>query len=185
MQWSKVVLTQWQCLLKTCIKIKACVPAGTVLSWDPGQPTQMAVRTRNPLCEVTENFGYLLLQQNPPWLIHSIFHELASVVPPYGLKGAGGKIGHLSCLVDFSLSSSSKKITAFFPSFFYDDFYFSIIAGLTVFCQFPTVHQGDPVTHTCIHSFFSYYHAPSQVTSYSSQCYTARPHCLKAIVCIC
>ena len=31
----------------------------------------------------------------------------------------------------------------------------------TVFCQFSAVQHGDPVTHTCIHSFFSHYHAPS------------------------
>ena len=31
----------------------------------------------------------------------------------------------------------------------------------TVFCQFSTVQHGDPVTHTCIHSFFSHYHATS------------------------
>ena len=31
----------------------------------------------------------------------------------------------------------------------------------TVFCQFPTTQQGDPVIHTYIHSFFSHYHAPS------------------------
>ena len=34
------------------------------------------------------------------------------------------------------------------------------------YCYFPntiffnTVQHGDPVTHTCIHSFFSHYHAP-------------------------
>ena len=32
---------------------------------------------------------------------------------------------------------------------------------------FSTVQQGDPVTHTCIHSFFSHYHASSQVNRYS------------------
>ena len=43
-------------------------------------------------------------------------------------------------------------------SFFNNDFYFfSIIAGL----QFSTVQQGDPVTCTYIHCFFSHYHAPS------------------------
>ena len=47
-----------------------------------------------------------------------------------------------------------------------------------MFCQFCTAQQGDPVTDTCIHSFFSHYHAPSQVTRQSSQCYTARFHCL-------
>ena len=28
----------------------------------------------------------------------------------------------------------------------------------TVFCQFSIIQHGDPVTHTCIHSFFSHYH---------------------------
>ena len=31
----------------------------------------------------------------------------------------------------------------------------------TVFCQFSAVQQGDPVTHTHRHPFFSHYHAPS------------------------
>ena len=31
----------------------------------------------------------------------------------------------------------------------------------TVFCQFSTVQQGDPVTYTHIHSFFPHFHAPS------------------------
>ena len=52
-------------------------------------------------------------------------------------------------------------------------FIFFHYSWLTVFCPFSTVQQGDPVTHTCIHSFFSHYHAPSQVTRQSSQCYTA------------
>ena len=46
-----------------------------------------------------------------------------------------------------------------------------------MFCPFSTVQQGDPVTHTCLHSFFSHYHAPSQVTRFSSQGYTAGSHC--------
>ena len=33
-----------------------------------------------------------------------------------------------------------------------------------MFCQFSTAQQGDPVTHTCIHAFFSHDHAPSLVT---------------------
>ena len=43
---------------------------------------------------------------------------------------------------------------------------------------FSIVQHGDPVTHTCIHrSFFSHYHALSQVTRHSSQCYTSESHC--------
>ena len=40
-------------------------------------------------------------------------------------------------------------------------FIFSIIAGLQCSVDFSTVQHGDPVTHTCIYSFFSPYHAPS------------------------
>ena len=35
----------------------------------------------------------------------------------------------------------------------YNDFYFFHYNWFTVFCQFSTVQQGDPVTHTYIHSF--------------------------------
>ena len=39
---------------------------------------------------------------------------------------------------------------------------------------FSTVEQGDPVTHTCIHSTFSHYHfSPSEVRRHSSRCYAA------------
>ena len=37
--------------------------------------------------------------------------------------------------------------------FFFNDFYFFHHSWFTVFCQFSTVQQGDPVTHTYIHSF--------------------------------
>ena len=48
-----------------------------------------------------------------------------------------------------------------FTKFFYNDFYFFHYSWFTMFYQFSTVQQGDPVIHTCIHSFFSQYHAPS------------------------
>ena len=54
-------------------------------------------------------------------------------------------------------------------------------------CFFYCTQHGDPVTHTCIHSFFSHYHAPSKVTRQSPQCYTAGSPCWstpKATVCI-
>ena len=38
-------------------------------------------------------------------------------------------------------------------------FFLIVISPIQFF--FPTVQHGDPVTHTCIHSFFSHYHAPS------------------------
>ena len=38
-------------------------------------------------------------------------------------------------------------------------FYFFLFPQYIIF--FPTVQHGDPVTHTCIHSFLSHYHAPS------------------------
>ena len=40
-------------------------------------------------------------------------------------------------------------------------FIFFHYSWFTVFRQFSTVQQGDPVTHTHIHSFFSHYHVPS------------------------
>ena len=40
-------------------------------------------------------------------------------------------------------------------------FIFSIIAGLQCSVNFSTRKQIDPVTHTCIHYFFSHYHDPS------------------------
>ena len=45
---------------------------------------------------------------------------------------------------------------------FLNDFFFHH-SWFTVSCQFSTVQQGDPVTHTYIYirSFFSQYHAPS------------------------
>ena len=43
-----------------------------------------------------------------------------------------------------------------------NDFYFFHYSWFTVSCHFSTVQQGDPVTHTYIHSFFSHYHAPSK-----------------------
>ena len=40
--------------------------------------------------------------------------------------------------------------------FFFNDFYFFHDSWFTVFRQFSTVQQGDPVTHPCIHSFSQY-----------------------------
>ena len=70
---------------------------------------------------------------------------------------------------------------------FYNDFYLFHYSWFTMVCPFSTVQQGDPVTHTCIDSLFSHYQAPSQVTRYSFQGYTAGSHYLsisKAIFCI-
>ena len=55
---------------------------------------------------------------------------------------------------------SSRILNDFFM-FINNDFYFFHYSWFTVFCPFSTVQHGDPVTHTCIHSFFSHYHAPS------------------------
>ena len=38
-------------------------------------------------------------------------------------------------------------------SFFFNDFYFFHDRWFTVFYQFSTVQQGDPVTHACIDFF--------------------------------
>ena len=68
-------------------------------------------------------------------------------------------------------------ILLLFYVFFYNDFDFFHYSWFIVFCQFSTVQQGDPVTHIGIHSFFSHYHAPSQVARHISQSYTTGSHC--------
>ena len=57
-----------------------------------------------------------------------------------------------------------------FLSFFFihNNFYFFHYSWFTLFCQSSAIQQGD-LTYTCIHSFFSHCHAPSQVTRHSSQ----------------
>ena len=40
-------------------------------------------------------------------------------------------------------------------------FIFFHYSWFTLFYQFSTIQHGDPVTHTCIHSIFARYHAPS------------------------
>ena len=56
-------------------------------------------------------------------------------------------------------------------------------SSLALNCYFPdtilfsTVQRGDPVTHTCRHSMFSHYHAPSNMTRQCTQRYTAGSHC--------
>ena len=44
------------------------------------------------------------------------------------------------------------------PNLLFFPFFFNCYFPNTFF--FPTVQPGDPVTHTCIHTFFSHYHAP-------------------------
>ena len=70
----------------------------------------------------------------------------------------------------------------FFFHIFYNDFYFFHYSWFTVFCQLSTVQQSDPVTHIYIHSFSHIitHHVLSQVTRYSSLCYTAGLHCLSS-----
>ena len=50
------------------------------------------------------------------------------------------------------LSQFQLENSLFFFFSIYNDFYFFHCTWFTVFCQIPTVQQGDPVTHTCIHS---------------------------------
>ena len=45
--------------------------------------------------------------------------------------------------------------------FIYNDFYFFHYSWFTVFCQFSTLQQSDPIENTCMHSFFSHYHTSS------------------------
>ena len=61
----------------------------------------------------------------------------------------------------------NQEETSFFKNFVnFNDFYFFRYSWFTVFCQFSTVQQNDPVTHTYIHSFshIILHHVPSQVT---------------------
>lgn len=72
--------------------------------------------------------------------------------------------------------------------FFIMTFIFFRHSWFAVFFRFSTVPCGDPVTHTCVHSFFSRDQAPSAVTRPSSQCHPAGSRCPstpKAIVCLC
>ena len=74
-------------------------------------------------------------------------------------------------------SLAHRTLEVEIPSFFLNDFYF-FHYWFAVFCQIPTVQQSDPVSHTRGHTHtpsFSHiiHHAPSQVTRYVSQCYTA------------
>ena len=46
-------------------------------------------------------------------------------------------------------------------TFLFNDFYFFHYIWFTVFCQFSTVQQGDPVTHTYIHSFSHFITKPN------------------------
>ena len=72
----------------------------------------------------------------------------------------------MSCLYMLELKplSVASFETIFLHSvgcLFFMIFIFFTIAGLQCSVNFLTVQQGDPVTHTCIHSFSSHYHAPS------------------------
>ena len=80
------------------------------------------------------------------------------------------------------------KLTA--TIFFLMIFIFSILVGLECsvsFLLYSKVPQWHTHTHTRSFSHIILHHAPSQVTRYGSQCYTAGSHCLfipKEIVCI-
>ena len=67
----------------------------------------------------------------------------------------------VGCLFVLYMVSFAMQTTFKFNqvSFFYIMIF--IFFPLQVFCQFSTVQHGDPITHTCIHSFFSHYHSPS------------------------
>ena len=75
------------------------------------------------------------------------------------LSTNSGQFLELSQVVSRRKAAESLVALLFF--IFYNNFYLFHYSWLTVFCQFSTVQQGDPVIHTCIHSFFSQYHAPS------------------------
>lgn len=70
---------------------------------------------------------------------------------------------------------TSFLICRLFFFFFHFNEFFSHYSWFTVSCQFSTVQQGDPVTHTYVHSFFS--HFPSKFFSaFSYQLPPPSPH---------
>ena len=89
-----------------------------------------------------------------------------------------GEIRSLSTLMVKSTNSGVRLFIFFIFIFilFYNDFNFFHYGWFIVFCQFSSVQQGDPVTHTSIHqesdslsknfSFFSF------VKIYSHTCST-------------
>jgi len=106
------------------------------------------------------------------------------------------------CIAQGTISSHfavlmKKPLYLFFNLFLFYDVYFFHIVGLLVFHQFllySKVTQSYIYIHTHTHKHthsFSYiilHHVPSQVTGYSSLCYTAGSHCLatpNATVCTC
>ena len=71
-------------------------------------------------------------------------------------------------LLTYKYSLFAKKIifVIYFacPHFFFNKYFkFFHYSWFTMFCQFSTVQQCDSITHTCIHSFFSHYHAPLDI----------------------
>ena len=89
-------------------------------------------------------------------------------------KKAGKKFMNFWARV-YHWAESRKKALIFILSIVFKKmiFIFFHCSCFTVFCQFSTVQQSDPVTHTYIYSFSHIFlhHAPSQLTRYSSQCY--------------
>ena len=81
----------------------------------------------------------------------------------------GRKANEISVSHEKEYSNTSQIIIHQFQSetsgfrkhLFINDFYFFHYSWFTMFCRFSTVQQGDPVTHTHVHSFFSHHHAPS------------------------
>ena len=70
----------------------------------------------------------------------------------------------ITCFLKKNFFGNQKSFISLKDFYFYHDNWF------TVFCEFSTVRQSDPVTQTYIH-YFSHiilHHAPLQVTRYSS-----------------
>lgn len=79
----------------------------------------------------------------------------------------------------FFLGGGGNLKTCFL--FFNNDFHFFHYSWFTVLCQFSTAWQGDPVTHTCIQSFFLHLLC-SKARDQTSQCYTAGSHCILLLI---
>ena len=87
-----------------------------------------------------------------------------------------------ACIFSFSFFSLGKvyhQSWVFLILLCFYDFYFFHYSWLTVFCQFLLYSKvTQSYIHICSFSYITLHHVPSQVTRYSSLCYTAGSHCL-------